>query len=65
MAVTIRLLEAIAIIAPYTRSNKDRALLLRHAGMIERGSLEKITEESDRASIIQRYEAAAKVLKPE
>jgi hypothetical protein len=33
--------------------------------MIERGSLEKITEECDRASIIQRYEAAAKVLKPE
>ena len=65
MAVTIRLLEASAKIAPYTRSNKDRALLLRHAGMIERGSLEKITEECDRASIIQRYEAAAKVLKPE
>jgi len=65
VAVTIRLLEAIAIIAPYTRSNKDRALLLRHAAMIERGSLEKITEECDRASIIQRYEAAAKVLKPD
>jgi len=65
VAVTIRLLEAIAIIAPYTRSNKDRALLLRHAGMIERGSLEKITEECDRASIIERYEAAAKVLKPD
>jgi uncharacterized membrane protein len=65
VAVTIRLLEAIAIIAPYTRSNKDRALLLRHAAMIERGSLEKITEEGSRASIIQRYEAAAKVLKPD
>ena len=65
VAVTIRLLEAIARIAPYTRYNKDRALLLRHAGMIERGSLEKITEECDRASIIQRYEAAAKVLKPQ
>lgn len=65
VAVTIRLLEAIARIAPYTRYNKDRAVLLRHAAMIERGSLEKITEECDRASIIQRYEAAAKVLKPE
>ncbi len=65
VAVTIRLLEAIAIIAPYTRCKKDRALLLRHAGMIERGSLEKITEEGSRAFIIQRYEAAAKVLKPE
>jgi len=65
VAVTIRLLEAIAIIAPYTRYKKDRALLLRHAGMIERGSLEKITEEGSRAFIIQRYEAAAKVLKPE
>lgn len=65
MAVTIRLLEAIARIAPYTRSHKDRALLLRHAGMIERGSLEKITEECDRTSIIQRYEAAATVLNPD
>jgi uncharacterized membrane protein len=65
VAVTIRLWEAIAKIAPYIRSNKDRALLLRHAGMIEPGSLEKITEEGSRASIIQRYEAAAKVLKPE
>ncbi|MEG3851272.1 DUF2254 domain-containing protein [Microcoleus sp. herbarium19] len=65
VAVTIRLLEAIARIAPYTRYNKDRAVLLRHAGMIERGSLEKITEECDRASIIQRYEAAAQVLNPE
>ena len=63
-AVTIRLLEAIVRIAPYTRSNKDRAPLLRHAAMIERGSFEKITEEGSRASIIQHYEAAAKVLKP-
>ena len=37
VAVTIRLWEAIAKIAPYTRSNKDRALLLRHAGLIQTG----------------------------
>jgi uncharacterized membrane protein len=62
VAVTIRLLEAIARIAPYTRYNKDRAALLRHASMIKHGSVEKITEEGDRACIIQRYEAAAKTL---
>jgi len=32
------LLEAIAVIATYTRNNKDRAALLRHADMIKRGS---------------------------
>jgi len=39
VAVTIRLLEAI-VIATYTRNNKDRAALLRHADMIKRGSQE-------------------------
>jgi uncharacterized membrane protein len=62
VAVTIRLLEAIAKIAPYTRYNKDRAALLRHASMIKHSSVEEITEEGDRASITQRYEAAAKAL---
>jgi len=41
VAVTIRLLEAIAVIAAYTRNNKNAALL-RHADMISRGSQEGV-----------------------
>ena len=62
VAVTIRLLEAIARIAPYTRHKKDRAALLRHAQMIERGSREGVGEECDSTCIEERYQAAVKAL---
>ncbi len=62
VAVTIRLLEAIAAIASYTRNPKDRASLLRHAKMIERDSYEGVSEELDRKDIEERYQAAVKAL---
>jgi len=62
VAVTMRLLEAIAVIAPFTHSKADRAALLRHANMIERGSQEEIAEELDRKDIKERYLAAAKAI---
>lgn len=62
VAVTIRLLEAIALIANYTRNRKDRAALLRHADMIERGSREGVSEELDRKNVEQRYQAVVKAL---
>ena len=55
VAVTMRLLEAIAVIAPFTHTKADRAALLRHANMIERGSQESIPEELDRNDIKARY----------
>ena len=55
VAVTMRLLEAIAVIAPFTYTKADRAALLRHANMIERGSQESIPEELDRNDIKARY----------
>ena len=58
--MTIRLLEAIAAIASYTRNSKDRASLLRHAKMIERDSYEGVSEELDRKDIEERYQAAVK-----
>jgi uncharacterized membrane protein len=64
VAVTICLLDAIARIAPYTRNKKDRAALLRHAQMIERGSREGVGEECDRACIEERYQAVVKALEP-
>ncbi|MBD1836811.1 DUF2254 domain-containing protein [Coleofasciculus sp. FACHB-64] len=63
IAVRIRLLEAIALIATHTRNQKDRAALLRHAQMIERSSCEEVSEELDRKDIEERYLAAVKALK--
>lgn len=62
VAVTIRLLEAIAVIATYTRNKKDCAALLRHADMIERGSRDLVSEECDRKDVEERYQAAVKAL---
>ncbi len=62
VAVTMRLLEAIAVIAPFTHTQADRAALLRHANMIERGSQEGIAEELDRNDVKERYLAAVKAI---
>ncbi len=55
VAVTIRLLEAIAVIAPFTYRPADRAALWRQAQMIERGSQDAIAEELDRQDIKAQY----------
>ncbi len=62
VAVTMRLLEAIAVIAPFTHTQTDRAALLRHANMIDRSSQDKIAEELDRNDIKERYLAAVKAI---
>jgi uncharacterized membrane protein len=56
VAVTIRLLEAIATIARYTSTQKEREILLRHAEMIRRDSQQTISEELDKRDIEERYE---------
>jgi uncharacterized membrane protein len=63
VAVTIRLLEAIAVIAAQTRTENDRAALLRQATMIWQGSKEAIPEECDRQDVEERYQLVMKVLK--
>ena len=62
VAVTIRLLEAIEVIAEHTHNNKNRAALLRHASMIERGS-QDLPEELDRKDVKMRYQAVLRALK--
>ncbi|MBD1875005.1 DUF2254 domain-containing protein [Nodosilinea sp. FACHB-131] len=62
VAVTMRLLEAIAVIAPFTYTKADRAALLRHANMIEHGSQEGSPEELDRQDVKERYLAAVKAI---
>lgn len=62
VAVTMRLLEAIATIASCTHRATDRVALLRHAKMIERGSQQGISEELDRNDVKERYLAAVKAI---
>jgi len=62
VAVTIRLLEAIAVIAPFTHRTLDRTTLQRHADMIERGSQEGIPEELDYKNVKERYLTAVKAI---
>ena len=62
VAVTVRLLEAIATIARYTCNQQDRAALLRHAEMIEHDSYESVSQQQDKKDIEERYQAAVKAL---
>ncbi|MBV9386636.1 MAG: DUF2254 domain-containing protein [Chroococcidiopsidaceae cyanobacterium CP_BM_ER_R8_30] len=62
-AVTIRLLEAIAVIAAHTDNKKHCAALLNHASMIWRGSHEGLPEEQDRKDVEERYQEVLKTLK--
>jgi uncharacterized membrane protein len=60
-AVTIRLLETIAVIAGFARRPEDRGTLLRHAEMIARGAIGGLPEEQDRQTVEQRCEAVRKL----
>ena len=62
VAVTIRLLEAIAIIAEHTHRMKDRETLRLHANMIRDGSQRLELGEQDERDIKTRYQAVMKVL---
>lgn len=62
VAVTMRLLEAIATIAPFTHRELDRIALKRHAETIERGSHAGIKEELDLQSVKERYLIAVKAI---
>lgn len=61
-AVTIRLLEALAVIATYNRNPKHQAVLQRHADMILQGSREGLPEEQDRQDVQQQYHSVLKAL---
>jgi len=56
-AVTLRLLEAIAAVAPRVRTGELRAALLGQAEVIQAGSREALPAEVDRAAVGVRYEA--------
>lgn len=50
-AVTIRLLETIAVVAGFTHRPEDRAALLLHTEMIARGAREGLPEAEDRRAV--------------
>ncbi|MEP1080301.1 DUF2254 domain-containing protein [Leptolyngbya sp. PL-A3] len=62
VAVTMRLLEAISVVASFTHRTSDQITLRRHADMIERGSQKEIVEELDRKAIKERYLAAVEAI---
>lgn len=64
-AVTIRLLETIAVVGDFTHRSEDRAALRRQAEMIVRGSLEGLPEKEDRQVVETRFLAAMQSLQPQ
>jgi uncharacterized membrane protein len=61
-AVTIRLLETLAVAAAYTHREEDRTALRRQAMMIERGSREGLPEEWDQQDVQEHYQAVIRAL---
>ncbi|MFS0515991.1 DUF2254 domain-containing protein [Nostoc sp. UIC 10607] len=55
VAVTIRLLEAIALIATYTKTSKYQDVLRHHADIILQDSREGISQEQDYKNVEERY----------
>jgi uncharacterized membrane protein len=57
VAVTIRLLETIAVVAEFTHRPEDRTTLLRHSEMIARETIESLPESEDRRAVEERCQA--------
>ena len=62
VAVTIRLLEVLKMIAGHVRHPEQREAILRQANMIERASNDALPESYDREDVRRRYQALLRVL---
>lgn len=62
VAVTIRLLEMLTLIAEQTRNSDQRRAIHRQANMILRGSQNSISEQNDRDDVQKRYDLLLSVL---
>jgi uncharacterized membrane protein len=62
VAVTIRLLEALKMIAGHVRHPVQREAILRQANMIERASNDALPESYDREDVQRRYQALLRIL---
>jgi len=61
-AVTIRLLETIAVVAGSVHRSEDRIALLRQARMIARGASGGLPEDEDRQEVEQCFQSASQAL---
>ncbi|MEO8005138.1 MAG: DUF2254 domain-containing protein [Betaproteobacteria bacterium] len=61
-AVTIRLLETIAVVAAHAHRPQDRDALARHAEMILRGASDGLPEPEDRRQAQQRFDDIGRAL---
>lgn len=64
-AVTIRLLNAIALIAVHTKTAQQRRILRHHAEMVLRGSEQGLSEECDRMEVKRHFQQILQALNPE
>ncbi|MFO7975141.1 MAG: DUF2254 domain-containing protein [Candidatus Hydrogenedentota bacterium] len=62
VAVLLRMMEAISMVAELARRPSDRDALLHHAGMVHAAGCEAIPEARDRNDLEERYEAVRKIL---
>ena len=60
-AVTLRLLETIAVVMRFAHRSGDRAALLRHAEMIARGARGGLSEGADRQVVEDRYQSVIRL----
>ncbi|NJL21897.1 MAG: DUF2254 domain-containing protein [Leptolyngbyaceae cyanobacterium SM1_3_5] len=65
LAVTLRLLEAIALIARHAKAQNQKRMLRHHAEMIWRGSQQGLSEECDRTDVEQCYQQVLQILNSE
>ncbi len=61
-AVTIRLLETLAVAAEFATLPEDLETLQRHGDMVIRGAREGLPEEKDRQEAEERYDALCRVI---
>lgn len=63
VAVTIRLLETISVVAEFVHRREDLAALQRQADMIARGARQELAEIEDRRRVAERYLSACRLLR--
>lgn len=63
IAVTLKLLEIIALVALHVHRDDDRQTLSWQAGMIQQGSFEGLPVEQDRHRVEQHYQTALEALR--
>jgi uncharacterized membrane protein len=62
VAVSIHILETIAVVAAQTHGKQRRATLMRHAAMVVQGCENLLSDDNDRKDLNDRYAAVARLV---